>query len=92
MTILESTNHSAFMLRCQPVLAAKHRKKAIGSQVCAIFERFAPNYTNALLEYGFESVHINALFGARPKTETSKFGGAPLAALRQHIESQGDQQ
>ncbi|MCL1803362.1 MAG: hypothetical protein FWG30_06945 [Eubacteriaceae bacterium] len=58
----------------------------------SIFERFAPNYTNALLELGFESVHINALFGVRPKTETSKLGGALPAALRQHTESQGERQ
>ncbi|MCL1804305.1 MAG: hypothetical protein FWG30_11870 [Eubacteriaceae bacterium] len=92
MTILESANHSAFMLRCQLVLAVKHMKKAIVSRVCAIFERFAPNYTNALLEWGFESVHISALFGVRPKTETSKLGGAPLAVVRKHIESQGERQ
>ncbi|MCL1802966.1 MAG: hypothetical protein FWG30_04905 [Eubacteriaceae bacterium] len=67
-------------------------KKAIGSRVFAIFERFAPNYTNALLELGFESVHIIALFGVRPKTETNKLGGAPPAALRKHIESQGERQ
>ncbi|MCL1804180.1 MAG: transposase [Eubacteriaceae bacterium] len=96
MTILESNIHSAFMLRCHLVLAAKHRKKAIGNQVSAslksIFERFAPHYTNDLHELGFESVHINTLFGARPKTETSKLGGAPPDLVRQHIESQGERQ
>lgn len=82
--ILDSNNHSVFLLNYHLVLVVKYRKKAIDERIAAFLrdklESIAPAYGVTVLEWGWEADHVHALFKARPNTELSKFINAYKAA------------
>lgn len=82
--VLDSNNHSVFLLNYHLVLVVKYRKKAIDEEIAAFLreklEGIAPAYGITVLEWGWEADHVHALFKARPNTELSKFINAYKSA------------
>ena len=75
--ILDSNNHSVFLMYFHLILVIKYRRKVlddvISSRAKEIFEYIAPNYNISLIEWNDDEDHIHILFKAHPNSEISKF-------------------
>lgn len=82
--VLDSNNHSVFLLNYHLVLVVKYRKRAIDEHIAAFLydklEAIAPTYGITILEWGWEADHVHILFKAKPNTELSKFINAYKSA------------
>ena len=75
--ILDSNNHSVFMLWYHLVFVVKYRREVIDDEISKrlkkIFEYVAPSYNITLHEWNHDKDHVHILFRAHPNTEISKF-------------------
>ena len=77
MLILDSNNHSVFLLYYHLIMVVKYRRKVIDDNISnrlkEIFENISPNYNISLQEWNHDKDHIHVLFKAEPNSEISKF-------------------
>ena len=84
MLILDTNNHSVFLLNYHLVLVVKYRRKVITDEISSrlkeIFEYVCPKYNISLSEWNHDSDHIHLLFRGSPNTDISKFLNAYKSA------------
>ena len=82
--LLESNNHSVFLLHYHLVLVVKYRRKVFDADISAfaknIFVRIAPEYNITLEAWEHDKDHVHIMFRAHPNTEISKFINAYKSA------------
>ena len=75
--ILDTNNHSVFLLNYHLVLVIKYRRKVINDEVSnrlkEIFEYICPKYNIILGEWNHDNDHVHLLFRGSPNTDISKF-------------------
>jgi putative transposase len=90
--VLDSNNHSVFLLYYHLVLVTKYRRKVIdhciSKRLREIFEYIQPKYHVTLQEWNHDEDHIQILFKAHPNTEISKFINAYKSASSRLIKKE----
>jgi len=90
--ILDTNNHSVFLLNYHLVLVIKYRKKVIDDEMSnrlkEIFEYICPKYNITLGEWNHDKDHVNLLFRGSPNTEISKFLNAYKSASSRLIKKE----
>lgn len=90
--VLDSYNHSVFLLYYHLVLVTKYRRKVIdnciSNRLREIFEYIQPKYHVTLQEWNHDEDHIHILFKAHPNTEISKFINAYKSASSRLIKKE----
>lgn len=90
--MLDSNNHSVFMMYYHLILVIKCRRKvldgSISSRAKEIFEYIAPNYNITLIEWNDDQDHIHIKFKAHPNSELSKFINAYKSASSRLIKKE----
>jgi putative transposase len=90
--VLDSNNHSVFLLYYHLVLVTKYRRKVIDNRISnrlrEIFEYIQPKYHVTLQEWNHDEDHIHILFKAHPNTEISKFINAYKSASSRLIKKE----
>lgn len=75
--VLESNNHSVFLLRYHLIMCVKYRRKVIDDNISKrlkeIFLKIAPSYNIKMDEWNHDIDHIHILFRGAPNSEISKF-------------------
>lgn len=73
--ILDSNNHSVFLLTYHLVLVVKYRREVINNEIAIriheIGKYIGKNYNITFLEYNYENDHIHILFKAYPNSNIS---------------------
>ena len=85
--ILDSNQHSVYLLYYHLILAVKYRRKVFDDKKSnyakTMFERIGKSYGITLVEWNHDIDYIHIMFKAQPKTELSKFINAyKLASSR----------
>ncbi|MBP2073435.1 putative transposase [Thermoanaerobacterium butyriciformans] len=92
MLILDSNNHSVFLLYYHLIMAVKYRRKIIDDNISnrlkEIFENISPNYNISLQEWNHDKDHVHILFKAEPNSEISKFINAYKSASSRLIKKE----
>lgn len=74
--ILDTNNHSVFLLNYHLVLVIKYRRKIITDEISnrlkEIFEYICPKYNIVLEEWNHDKDHVHLLFRGFPNTDISK--------------------
>lgn len=82
--ILDSNNHSVFLLYYHLVLVVKYRRQVIDDTISDyakdMFVRLGENYNISLVEWNHDVDHVHILFKAHPNSELSKFINAYKSA------------
>jgi putative transposase len=82
--VLDSNNHSVFLMYFHLILVIKYRRKVLDDEISSrakeIFEYIAPNYNITLTQWNDDEDHIQILFKAHPNSEISKFINAYKSA------------
>ena len=82
--LLDSNNHSVFLMHYHLVLVIKYRRNVLNHEVSnrgkEIFQYIAPNYNITLMEWNHDADHVHILFKAHPNSELSKFINAYKSA------------
>ena len=90
--ILDTNNHSVFLLNYHLVLVIKYRRKVINDEVSnrlkEIFEYICPKYNITLGEWNHDKDHVHLLFRGSPNTEISKFLNAYKSASSRLIKKE----
>ncbi|WP_209455041.1 IS200/IS605 family transposase [Thermoanaerobacterium butyriciformans] len=90
--ILDSNNHSVFLLYYHLIMAVKYRRKIIDDNISnrlkEIFENISPNYNISLQEWNHDKDHVHILFKAEPNSEISKFINAYKSASSRLIKKE----
>ncbi len=90
--LLDSNNHSVFLMHYHLILVIKYRRKVlddvIDSRAKEIFEYIAPNYNITLIQWNCEKDHVHILFKAHPNSELSKFINAYKSASSRLIKKE----
>ena len=90
--ILDSNNHSVFMLHYHLIMCVKYRNKVINDNISnrlkEIFEKIAPAYNITLEEWNHDNDHVHILFKGQPNTEISKFINAYKSASSRLIKKE----
>ena len=83
-TILDSNNHSAFLMWFHLVFVTKYRRKVISDMVSmrlkGIFVSIANGYNISLQEWNHEPDHVHILIRGHPNSNLSKFVNAYKSA------------
>ena len=90
--ILDTNNHSVFMLHYHLIMCVKYRNKIINDIISQrlkeIFEYIAPKYNIVLEEWNHDVDHVHILFRGQPNTEISKFINAYKSASSRLIKKE----
>lgn len=90
--ILDTNNHSVFLLQYHLVMCVKYRRSVIDDEVSArlrqIFEKIAPAYHITVTEWNHDMDHVHVLFRAQPHSEISKFLNAYKSASSRLIKKE----
>ncbi|MBW9146990.1 IS200/IS605 family transposase [Clostridium sp. CM027] len=90
--ILDTNNHSVFLLNYHLVLVIKYRRKVINDEISnrlkEIFEYICPKYNMNLGEWNHDEDHIHLLFRGSPNTDISKFLNAYKSASSRLIKKE----
>lgn len=90
--ILDTNNHSVFLLNYHLVLVIKYRRKVINDEISnrlkEIFEYICPKYKITLGEWNHDKDHVHLLFRGAPNTEISKFLNAYKSASSRLIKKE----
>ena len=90
--ILDTNNHSVFMLHYHLIMCVKYRNKVINDIISQrlkeIFEYIAPKYNIVLEEWNHDVDHVHILFRGQPNTEISKFINAYKSASSRLIKKE----
>lgn len=75
--ILDSNNHSVFLMNYHLILPVKYRKKILNDKLSTrlkdIFSYIQGSYNITLIEWNHDLDHVHILFKAHPNTQISKF-------------------
>ena len=90
--ILDTNNHSVFMLHYHLIMCVKYRNKVINDIISQrlkeIFEYIAPKYNIVLEEWNHDVDHVHIFFRGQPNTEISKFINAYKSASSRLIKKE----
>ena len=90
--ILDSNQHSVYLLYYHLILAVKYRRKVFDDKKSnyakTMFERIGKSYGITLVEWNHDMDHIHIMFKAQPKTELSKFINAYKSASSRLIKKE----
>ena len=90
--VLESNNHSVFLLRYHLIMCVKYRRKVIDDYISKrlkeIFLKIAPSYNIKMDEWNHDIDHIHILFRGAPNSEISKFINAYKSASSRLIKKE----
>ena len=90
--VLESNNHSVFLLRYHLIMCVKYRRKVIDDNISKrlkeIFLKIAPSYNIKMDEWNHDIDHIHILFSGAPNSEISKFINAYKSASSRLIKKE----
>jgi putative transposase len=90
--ILDTNNHSVFLLNYHLILVIKYRRKVINDEVSnrlkEIFEYICPKYNIILGEWNHDNDHVHLLFRGSPNTDISKFLNAYKSASSRLIKKE----
>ena len=90
--ILDSNQHSVYLLYYHLILAVKYRRKVFDDKKSnyakTMFERIGKSYGITLVEWNHDIDHIHIMFKAQPKTELSKFINAYKSASSRLIKKE----
>lgn len=90
--ILDSNQHSVYLLYYHLILVVKYRRKVFDDEKSnyakAMFERIGKSYGITLVEWNHDIDHIHIMFKAQPKTELSKFINAYKSASSRLIKKE----
>ena len=90
--VLESNNHSVFLLRYHLIMCVKYRRKVIDDNISKrlkeIFLKIAPSYNIKMDECNHDIDHIHILFRGAPNSEISKFINAYKSASSRLIKKE----
>lgn len=90
--VLESNNHSVFLLRYHLIMCVKYRRKVIDDNISKrlkeIFLKIAPSYKIKMDEWNHDIDHIHILFRGAPNSEISKFINAYKSASSRLIKKE----
>ena len=90
--ILDSNQHSVYLLYYHLILVVKYRRKVFDDEKSnyakAMFERIGKSYGITLVEWNHDMDHIHIMFKAQPKTELSKFINAYKSASSRLIKKE----
>ena len=82
--VLDSNNHSVFLMHYHLILVVKYRRKVVNDEISArlreIFENIANNYNITVEEWNHDEDHVHILFRGHPNTALSKFINAYKSA------------
>lgn len=82
--ILDSNQHSVYLLYYHLILVVKYRRKVFDDEKSnyakTMFERIGKSYGITLVEWNHDIDHIHIMFKAQPRTEISKFINAYKSA------------
>ena len=82
--ILDSNNHSVFLMHYHLILVVKYRRKVVNDEISdrlrEIFENIANNYNITVEEWNHDEDHVHILFRGHPNTALSKFINAYKSA------------
>lgn len=75
--ILDSNNHSVFLMNYHLILPVKYREKILNDKLSTrlkdIFSHIQGSYNITLIEWNHDLDHVHILFKAHPNTQISKF-------------------
>lgn len=84
MRLLDSNNHSVFLMYYHLVFVIKYRRRVLDEDIMKrareIFEYIAPTYNIFVQEWNGEPDHVHILFKAHPNSSLSKFINAYKSA------------
>lgn len=90
--ILDSNQHSVYLLYYHFILVVKYRRKVFDNKKSnyakTMFERIGKSYGITLVEWNHDIDHIHIMFKAQPKTELSKFINAYKSASSRLIKKE----
>ena len=90
--VLESNNHSVFLLRYHLIMCVKYRRKVIDDNISKrlkeIFLKIAPSYNIKMDEWNHDIDHVHILFRSHPNTNISKFINAYKSASSRLIKKE----
>jgi putative transposase len=90
--ILDTNNHSVFLLHYHLVLVIKYRRKVLNDTISGrlkeIFEYIAPTYNITLDDWNYDADHVHLLFRGAPNTSISKFINAYKSASSRLIKKE----
>ena len=90
--ILDSNQHSVYLLYYHLILVVKYRRKVFDDEKSnyakTMFERIGKSYGITLVEWNHDMDHIHIMFKAQPKTELSKFINAYKSASSRLIKKE----
>lgn len=90
--ILDSNQHSVYLLYYHLILVVKYRRKVFDDEKSnyakTMFERIGKSYGITLVEWNHDIDHIHIMFKAQPKTELSKFINAYKSASSRLIKKE----
>lgn len=82
--VLDSNNHSVFLMHYHLILVVKYRRKVVNDEISdrlrEIFENIANNYNIIVEEWNHDEDHVHILFRGHPNTALSKFINAYKSA------------
>lgn len=82
--VLDSNNHSVFLMHYHLILVVKYRRKVVNDEISdclrEIFENIAGNYNITVEEWNHDEDHVHILFRGHPNTALSKFINAYKSA------------
>lgn len=90
--VLDTNNHSVFLLNYHLIICVKYRRpvidEAISERLESIFRRIAPDYNILPMSWNHDVDHIHVLFRGQPNTEISKFINAYKSASSRLIKKE----
>ena len=90
--VLDSNNHSVFLMHYHLILVVKYRRKVVNDEISdclrEIFENIAGNYNITVEEWNHDEDHVHILFRGRPNTALSKFINAYKSASRRLVKKE----